>query len=197
MINAFAANPNLRRASRLPTLSETSQVSLAEIACLLVCGGLAVFAIGFIHVPLRIPGHAILRGVLPVAMGLSLVPRRSAGSVTAIGAAFTSAALSSFGVGRFPPAAMLSAIALGPILDFALAGATRGWQLYARFALGGAAANLLAFAARYGLAIAGWDFADSRQFVSFWSIALVSFTLCGAAAGLLSAVVWFRLRVKE
>lgn len=197
MTNAFATKPNLRRASRVPNLSEASQVSLAEIACLLACGGLAVLAIGFIHLPIRVPGHAILRGLVPVAMGLALVPRRSAGSVTAMGAAFTSAALTSFGVGRFPPAAVLSAIALGPILDFALAGAPTGWRLYARFALGGATANLLAFAARFGLASVGWDFADSRPFTSFWSIALISFTLCGAAAGLFGAVVWFRLRVEE
>ena len=78
-----------------------------------------------------------------------------------------------------------------------LAGRAQGWRLYARFAAAGAIANLLAFAARVGTSFLGWELAGSRQFTSFWSFALASFLLCGAVAGLVSAAVWFRLRVDD
>lgn len=197
MIDVFAAKLNLRTASRLPKLSGDARVSTAEVACLLACGALAALAVGLVHLPIRVPGHAILRGVLPMAMGLALVPRRSAGMVMAVGAGMSAAAMSWGGIGRFPPAAVLSILALGPVLDVALAGRARGWRLYVRFAVAGAVANLLAFALRAASSWLGWEFSDSRQFMSFWSFALVAFILCGAVAGVVSAAVWFRLRDDE
>ena len=51
-----------------------------DLAILLALGILAAFAptipTGFI----RMPGHAILRGTLPMVLGISLVPRRSSGT---------------------------------------------------------------------------------------------------------------------
>ena len=79
MLQAFATRSNLRTASRLPTLSSEAKVSAAELATLLACGALAALAIGLLHLQFRVPGHAILRAVLPMAFGLALVPRRSAG----------------------------------------------------------------------------------------------------------------------
>jgi hypothetical protein len=92
---------------------------------------------------------------------------------------------------------VLSILALGPVLDVATAGRTQGWRLYTRFAIAGAIANLLAFAVRVGTFAFGWDLPGSRNFASFWSVALVSFILCGAMAGLISAMIWFRLRVED
>jgi ABC-type Co2+ transport system permease subunit len=195
MIDAFAAKPSLRTASRLPNLSRAAQISAKEIACLLACGAFAVLLVGFIHIPLRMPGHAILNGVLPMSLGMALVPRRSGGIVMAMGAGLTAAAVNWAGLGRFQPAAVLSILALGPVLDVATARCPQGWLLYARFATAGAIANLLAFAVRVGASLLGWDLSGSRQFTAFWSMALVSFILCGAAAGLVSAVIWFRVRV--
>ncbi len=195
MFDAFAAKPSLRTASRLPNLSRAAHISAKEIACLLACGAFAVLLVGFVHIPLRMPGHAILNGVLPMSLGMALVPRRSGGIVMAMGAGLTAAAMTWAGFGRFQPAAVLSILALGPVLDVATAGRPQGWLLYARFAIAGAAANLLAFALRTATAFLGWEPPDSRQFATFWSIALIYFILCGAAAGLLSAVIWFRLRV--
>ena len=40
MIDAFAAKPSLRTASRLPNLSRAAPISAKEIACLLACGDL-------------------------------------------------------------------------------------------------------------------------------------------------------------
>jgi hypothetical protein len=195
MIQVFAAKTSLRSASRLPNLSRAAEVSAKEIACLLACGALAASLVGFVHLQLQMPGHAILNGVLPMSLGMALVPRRSGGIVMAIGAGLTAAAMNWCGFGRFQPAAVLSILALGPVLDMATAGRPQGWLLYARFAIAGAIANLLAFAVRAATAFFGWELAGSRQFATFWSIALLFFILCGAVAGLLSAVIWFRLRV--
>jgi hypothetical protein len=93
----------------------------------------------------------------------------------AIGAGITSTAMSAAHVGTFPATSMVSILALGPILDFALLGHSSGWRLYLRFAAAGAATNLLAFG----------------------SAALVSFLICGALAGLIGATVWFRFRVHD
>ena len=144
--DAFAPKLNLQKSSRLPAISGAARISAAELACLLACGAMAALAIGLLHLSLRMPGHAILRGVLPMAMGLALVPRRSAGTVMAIGAGVTATAMSAGQIGSFPPTAMLSVLALGPVLDLALLGRSSGWRLYARFVIAGAVANLLAFA---------------------------------------------------
>jgi hypothetical protein len=153
--------------------------------------------VGFVRSPWRVPGHAILSGVVPMSLGLAIVPRRSGGILMAISAAITATIMSSAGLGRFQPAAVLSIMALGPVLDVATAGPARGWRLYARFALASAAANFFAFAMRVSISLIGWDLPGARQFTSFWSAALVSFILCGALAGLVSASIWFRMRVDD
>jgi hypothetical protein len=94
--------------------------------------------------------------------------------------------------GRFQPAALLSIVLLGPVLDVVLAGQATGWRLYARFAAAGVVANGAAFLARLGVALVGWQLSGGRQFTTFWQTALISFTICGAIAGLLSAALWFR-----
>jgi hypothetical protein len=193
LTTAFATRTSLQDASRLPAWSRHARVSAGEVALLLVCGALAAIAIGAFHVQLRIPGHAILRGVIPMALGLALVPRQSSGMVMSVGAGLAAAAMNWGHVGRFPPAAILSVVILGPILDVALSGDPRGWRLYARFIASGALTNLLAFIIRFGTALAGWDFRGSRQFTEFWPFALMTFVICGALAGLFSAALWFRL----
>jgi hypothetical protein len=197
MIQAFATKPALRVASRLPALSREAGISIAEVVLLLACGAFSALAIGMLQLQIRVPGHAILRAVLPMAFGFALVPRRSSGILMSIGAGLTAAAMSLGHIGRFPPAAMLSVLALGPVLDMALAGNPQGWRLYARFAAAGALANLLGFLARFATAQMGWEFQGSRQFTDFWLTALPSFILCGAIAGLVSAAIWFRRRVDD
>jgi hypothetical protein len=202
-MNVFASKPSLKTASRLPALSDEMRISAVEIACLLGCGILAAVAIGFGNQIIRgVPGHAILRGVLPIALGMALVPRRSAGITMSLSAGLTAAFMGWQGIGRFQPAAVLGVVLLGPVLDAALTGRPQGWRLYARFIAAGTIANLLAFATRFGLAYVGWQAGGGggggggggRVFMSFWSWALGSFLLCGALAGLISAAIWFRLR---
>jgi hypothetical protein len=198
--NAFASHAGLRESSRVPVLSRENKISVAEIACLLVCGGLAALAIGLLHPSLRLPGHAILRGAVPMGMGFAIVPRRWSGSVMAIGALVAGIGMSAGGIGSFPATAMLSVLALGPILDSALIGHCAGWLLYLRFALAGAAANLLALA----LKLAGFHLGietgggGGGQVLRFgMPVVFSSYVLCGALAGLLGAAVWFRFRAND
>ena len=199
LASAFALQPSLRESSRLPAISRAAGISAAELACLLACGAMAAFAIGFLHLSLRVPGHAILRGVLPMAMGLALVPRRWAGIMMAIGAAITSTTMGALQVGSFPPTAMLSVLALGPVLDLALLGSeSKGWRLYLRFAIGGAVANLLALALKIAGVQLAIEMGGGGQFARFgWPVLLASYILCGALAGLVGAIVWFRVRDKD
>jgi hypothetical protein len=163
-----------------------------EITLLLGLGAAAALLAGFLHWRLPMPGHAILRAFLPLAAGLALIPRRGAGTIMAGGGLAASTALMGLGVGHVQPPALVGALVLGPLLDWTLRSASRGWSIYLRMILCGMAANLLAFAARFTSALAGWDPVTSRPFVEFWPTALFSFLLCGALAGLLCALICFR-----
>jgi hypothetical protein len=189
----FATRTNLADASRLPAISRESKVSAAEIGLLLACGALSAIAVGMLHLRIGVPGHAILRGVVPMALGLALVPRRSSGMVMASGAGVTAALMLIGGFGRFQPAALLSVLLLGPVLDLALIGRPAGWRLYGRFVVAGVVANCAAFATRFAVAFLGYRLPGGRQFIEFWPTALGSFVVCGAVAGLVSASLWFRL----
>src|SRR5262245_51475745 len=97
----FSPSVNLRQASRLTGLARTdASISALEITTLLVFGALAAIAVSMLHLSFRIPGHAILRAVFPMAAGLAVVPRRSAGMVMAVGAMVTTALLRIAGVGE-------------------------------------------------------------------------------------------------
>ena len=61
---------------------------------LFLCGAAAASTTGFIRLGLRIPGHAIVLVVVPMALGLALAPRRLAGFVMSAGAFGTATAVS-------------------------------------------------------------------------------------------------------
>src|SRR5689334_20178588 len=105
---AFAPQIGLKDSSRISSLSRSTGITTAELACLFRCGALAALTVGLVHLQLRVPGHAILRGAFPMAMGLALVPRRLSGLVMAIGAGITSTAMSSAHIGVFPITSMVS-----------------------------------------------------------------------------------------
>jgi hypothetical protein len=195
--STFAPQLSLQESSRVPALSREAGISVAEFACLLTCGALAAMAIGLLHLSLRVPGHAILRGVLPMTLGLALVPRRWAGTVMAIGAGITAVAMSAVHIGRFPAPAMLSVLALGPVLDVALLGQPTGWRLYARFVIAGAVANLLAYAFKVAGVQLGIEMfsGGGREFMRLaLHTVIASYILCGAVAGFLGAAACFRGR---
>ena len=99
-----------------------------------------------------------------------------------VSAGLAAAALSWSGLAQIPTPAALSVVAIGPVLDIAMAGRPQGWRLYVRFALAGCVANLLAFALKFASFKMGWDSGSGGNFASFRMIALVSFVLCGAVA---------------
>jgi hypothetical protein len=182
-----------RLASRVAPISTKSMTSSLEVAVLIVAGCVAATAVAFLQLGLRVPGHKILLAAFPMLVGLMLVPRRFSGTMMGLAAAATIGCFSLAGVGRLQPAAVVPLLALGPILDLALAGTTRsGWQLYALCAAAGMAANLGAFMVRWGLASWGLDAADFHVLKEFgWSTA-GSFAACGLVAGLLSGAACFR-----
>jgi hypothetical protein len=189
---------NLRRCSRIyEAIRSSDQISWLELAALSCCGSVAAIALFCIHLSWSVPGHAILRGVFPMAAGLAIVPRRSAALLMTLAAALTGEVLHLSSIGEIQPAALASLLALGPMLDLATLGAPVGWRLYLRFASAGIAANLVAFATRMGVAALGYATPGSHQMERLGWLVPTSFVLCGAIAGLLSAIAWFRLRSKS
>ena len=93
---------------------------------LLACGALAAIAVCMLHLSFRVPGHAILRAVIPMAAGIALAPatldrprdgrrrnprnRRTPPRQLSV---------------RLQSAAFVSLVALGPMLDLALADIAR------------------------------------------------------------------------
>jgi len=193
--NWFAMRNSLAAASRIISRERfRERITAAEIALLLLCGAAAALASGFLRLGLHIPGNAIIRVVVPMALGLSLAPRRFAGCIMSSGALGTAAVVTAAGLGPYDPGAFASLCLTGPIMDFALARAQSGWLLYLRLAFAGIIINLLALAMRAGTKLMGFDVADARPFVIWWPQALFTYILCGAVAGLIGAVCCFRLR---
>jgi hypothetical protein len=196
-------------------LTDKSLARAADLALLAALGMLAALATSMATSGIRIPGHAILRGTLPIVLGVSLVPRRAAGTVMSLAAAATFLAMRAAGLGLPNAAASIGLLCLGPATDIALAGAAGGWRLYLRFAFAGLVANLCAFAVRISFgasAVAGGHGAgggmDSGRALGgmhgpgavvedFWLPALFSFALCGIAAGLTCGIIAFRARPRS
>lgn len=191
-------HPQLSTSSRVAALSRyVDRGRLAELAILAVAGGSAALAVACLDFHLRVPGHSILRAMLPMALGLSLAPRRFGGLVMGL-SAYSTTLLLRFGGGPTPGiGAFTSLCLLGPLLDLVLWGAQAGWRLYFRFALAGVLANLAAFAVRGGGKWAGFDAWHARSLADWATVAPWTYSLCGLVAGLVCAAVWFRLRSVE
>ena len=195
MCNAvLPMHAGLADSSRIPALWRDSQgLHAAEILALLGMGAVATLSTAFLDLALRIPGHAILRAVFPMAFGLAVVPRQFAGSVMGMGALASAAVVKVGGFGALGVGAMTSLVLTGPLLDLALWHAQRGWRLYLGFALAGLGSNLVAFGVRGGSKLTGLDHAAARPLAEWWPVAIGSYALCGVIAGLISALVWFQL----
>ena len=187
----FVVHDGLLGAGRFPSLARTRQrVSAAEWLLLVGCGAAAAAAIGFIKLSLRIPGHSIVLAALPMVFGMSLAPRRLAGSVMSAGALGSSWLLSAAGA-DFGAGATVSLLLFGPMMDVALNRVHSGRRAYAALVLSGVATNLLALGSRAAAKVLGLDLAGARPFDSWWLQASVTYTLSGVVAGLLGALCWF------
>jgi hypothetical protein len=185
-------------ASRLGPLSvPTDKLGGIELFALIIAGTLATLAIAFIPLQLRVPGHAILKATLPIVLGVALVPRPFAGTISGLAAMGSVGTLLAMGTATFQPAAVMALVAIGPAIDLALYRTrTGGRSLYLRFAAAGLLANLFAFAVRWGMAWLELDgSAHTMQRIGIW--ALLSFAACGVAAGLVSAVICFRSQSRD
>lgn len=184
----------MKRTSTREASPALTRISAVELLLLLLCGAAAAATMGFVKLGLRIPGHAIVLAVLPMAFGLSIAPRRLAGSVMSAGAFGTAALLSGTGAANFGSGAFTSLCLVGPMMDVALASSPGTWRLYAGLVLSGVAANLLALASRAGAKLLGLDLAGARLFDAWWLQAIVTYTLSGVVAGVLAAGCWYQVR---
>ena len=72
-----------------------------------------------------------------------------------------------------------------------------GRRIYVGLALAGLTSNLIAFLVRGGIKYAGADHSHGLLLALWQPRAVLTYPLCGLAAGLFSAWVWFRFRESE
>jgi hypothetical protein len=195
MNNWFGINEGLAAAGRLPALARARvRISANEIALLILCGAAAAAASGFIRLGLRIPGHSIVLSMIPMALGLSLAPRRLSGFIMSASAFGTGAAFNLAGLTHIGSGAFISLCLVGPVMDLAVSKLRNGWKLYFGLVLAGVCTNLLALSSRGASKLLGLDFAGTRPFGSWWTQAVITYAISGAVAGLIGALLFFSLR---
>jgi hypothetical protein len=183
----------LRSASWLAKADSTPSAVLLRYLLAFLAGGIAAVCVAFIEFNLRMPGNAILKGTLPVALGLAIAPQRLSGLVISGGALTGLIILKKvFGL-TSGMGATASLLALGPMLDTFLWNARRNGWLYLRFAAAGLAANCTAFANRGGNKAAGFDNITMRPLQDWLTVAPLTYAAFGLAAGLISSLILFRL----
>lgn len=179
------------KAISVPVAVPARRVSVADAAVLLACGATAALAVAYVKLGLRIPGHSIVLAALPMAFGLSMAPRRLAGTVMSAGALGT-AWLTSLAGASFGSGATISLFLLGPMTDVALLRAGQSSWRYGAVVLAGLLTNVLALGSRAVPKVLGFDVADGRPFDSWWTQAIVTYSLSGIVAGALGALAVFR-----
>ncbi len=194
-------HPGLFSTTRLRQLAtDATAATVRDWLLLAAFGVLAACSSTFLDLGIkRIPGHAILRVVFPMALGLALVPRRGAGCVMGGTSAITAACfqLAGFRGEAVGLGAFTSLTATGPLLDWTLRRANTGWRQYVAFSLAGLASNLLALGVRGGAKAIGWEAAGRRPLVEWLSQAVGTYILCGLIAGLISGIVLFSFRSRR
>jgi len=194
MTPVLKPHPGLLGKSRLHRLARASDVpSTTEWLILIGFGVLTAAMSTLIDLHLRIPGHAILKVVFPVAAGLALVPRQGAGTIIGVSALATAISMRMLGLGGsgLGFGALTSLTVIGPTLDWMLRHARSSRAVYIGFVLGGLFANLAALLVRGTLKGVGLEHAGGRPLSVWLSQAAITYTICGIVAGLLSASVWF------
>jgi hypothetical protein len=157
---------------------------------LAAAGMVAACALALVPTPIRVPGHAILKAALPIAAGVALVARPMAGTLASSFGLLASAILMLLGMGHLSMAAMVSLVSFGPAVDFALRNTSGKWHTLFRLSLAGLAANLLAFSVRWGSALFQNDLLHSLGSRQFVASALLSFVVCGLAAGGIAGLLY-------
>jgi hypothetical protein len=191
----FGIHYGLVTAGRIPYAMPMQQrISVLEIMLLFLFGIAAAVSSCLLHHGLRLPGSSIVFSLFPMALGLALAPRRNAGCIMGAGAMSAAALFNLTGLAHSGAGAFVSLCLLGPIMDFALAKARDGWRLYFGLITAGIATNMLALASRSSSKLLGFDVGGMRPFGGWWAQAIVTYSLCGAIAGLIAAICFFHLR---
>jgi hypothetical protein len=192
--NWFSVNEGLAAAGRLPAIARVRErISASEIALLILCGAAAATASGFIRLGLRLPGHSIVLSLIPMALGLALAPRRLSGFIMSASAFCTGAAFNLTGMAHLGSGAFVSLCLSGPVMDLAVSKFRSGWKLYFGLVLAGICTNLMALSSRGASKLLGLD-PGTRPFGSWWTQAIITYSLSGAIAGLIGALLFFHLR---
>lgn len=190
----FSWHSPLSAASRLRVTpgAGITPISVSETAVLLACGATAAAAVLMLDFKLQLPGHAILRAVFPLALGLALVPRRGAATVMGAGAVSTAAALVFGGWGEKGLGSMTSLCVIGPLVDLAVSRSSTGRRVYLSFITAGVLTNLAALAVQASAKYFGFGGGGGKSLAVWLPMALVTYPVFGAVAGLVSAAAWFR-----
>jgi len=190
----FGVRDGLAAAGRLQSETRIQErIAVSEVLSLLLCGAVSASMIAFIRLGLRLPGHSIVLSMLPMVLGLALSPRRFSGFIMSAGALATAAAYTGAGLAQYGAGAFVSLCLLGPMMDLALTKVRSGWRLYLGLVLAGIATNLMALGSRSASKLLGLD-PGTRPFGGWWSQAIVTYSLCGALAGLIGAICFFHFR---
>lgn len=194
----FSLNDALWRSSRLTARADYRTVSAGrDAAVFLLAGFTAALCVQFLDFSLRIPGHAILRSVVPVTLGMALAPRRLSGTLIGTSALASAVLLRRLGAEGVGMGAFTSLLAIGPMLDVALWQTRGGKAIFLRCAVAGIVANMAAFAIRGGGKMAQLDSIKMRPLADWLSIAPLTYVACGLLAGLAGALLWFRWSAEQ
>jgi hypothetical protein len=188
----LAIHDELASLRRLAVVSQRREgIAAWELAVLFGMGVIAALLNAYLKTRTGIPGSSIILTVLPMALGTALVPRKGSGSIIGISSIVSMLVLQKTGFG-----ALSCMLATGVLLDLALRHARDGFRLYIAFIVAGLGGNAIAYLVRGIGKISGLD-AGSVPLSAWWAHALVSYALCGALAGLISAAMWFQFGARS
>jgi hypothetical protein len=174
--------------------AQSAKVTPAEVA-LLVGAGVASAILSLMLDRWGIPGSTILQAILPMAAGLALVPRRGSGAVMAATALATGLVLLGIGTLHITPSALSRLFLLGLCLEIGVARVEKQRGVVLWFILAGLLTNLLGFGVKaLGAQVGLEGLGASRGMFSTFPLRLTSWVLCGAVAGAIAGLVFFRAK---
>lgn len=194
ILRVLQNNPAIESRSRFKFLTGSRGLIYPYNLLLLACFGiLAGIAVSQIKLSFGIPGHAIVKIMIPMAIGLSLAPVKSAGAIMGISGLFSAficeILTNSTGTGT---GAFTSLVCTGVLMDLTLYFANTGWKLYSGLMISGLIANMIALYVR-----SGFKFFFKINIIDFntWhQTAAFTYPICGLLAGLICALVVFKLK---
>lgn len=184
---------HIQESSRLGILKPLAHSHARELLFLVSMGVIAAVCSTFLKTHLGIPGHSILKVVLPISFGFAVVPTRHSGSVMGFSALCCGLLFRSIvpgggdGVG-----ALTSLVLFGPVLDLSLRFAKRPFSAWFLLAGAGLVTNAGAFLVRGGFKFLGRGDAANKLLADWFSFAMLSYTVCGLIAGLVCGMMFFR-----